>query len=107
LGGNALYGIENMQFRDPQRAILGILYQLLNSPEKTAVIKVADEDAANLMNGFIQDAVDRIKIEFDSSENGGANPIITPSRLFAAGGVVDLGGAYDQILHAKGFEDRK
>ena len=95
--------IENMQFKDHNRAITGILARLLERPSARVIIRVSDEDEANEIRGIINDMVERIQIEFDSSELG-PNPFWTPSQLNATDGKVTLEGPYDQIVHAKGIE---
>jgi hypothetical protein len=96
------YRIENMEYRDAHKALLSIVYRLLQQPQATAIMRAEDEDAANELNAMLQDAVDRIKIEFDSSEDG-PNPLWTPSKLTKDNGRVVLAGPYDSTVHTHGF----
>jgi len=92
------FRLENVEYRDARQALFGVLLKLLQDPSQQAIIRVPDEDAANLMTEHIQDAVDRIKIEFDGSEKG-PNPLWTPTKLIEDKGKVVLEGAYGQTSH--------
>lgn len=92
------FRIENVEFKDGYKALLGVMYKLLQNPGQLAIIRVPDEDAANQMSAMIQDAVDRIKIEFDSSEKG-PNPLIPIGQLVDSSGKVIFKPDYGQTAH--------
>jgi hypothetical protein len=97
------FRIDNTEFRDAHKAVMGVLYRLLQSPDAQAIIRVPDEDSAIRLTEFIQEAVDRIRIEFDGSEKG-PNPLISAGQLVDATGKVIFTPDFGQTLHTDGFE---
>lgn len=95
--------VGSWEFTDPHKAILRVISGLIQRPTASAIIRVSDEDKANEVKDIIMEAVDRIRIEFDGSEDG-PNLLWTPSKLQRDDGKVVLEGPYDQVIHPKGFE---
>jgi hypothetical protein len=88
------FRINNATFKYPKHAIYGIMSRLMDSEDTVAIIRVPDEDAAIALRDALDEFLDRIKIELDSTEKG-PNPIWTPNGLTSG---------YDQVVHADGIE---